>query len=75
MEISNVVGNRARIIGFTTAGGRPQQKVTLDGPPLGLSKPCEYVYLSSDASHAARWFIDGWFALMVGLLCGCFAVM
>ena len=55
-------------MGFTSAGGSPQQKVTLDGPPLGLSKPCKYVHLSSHASHAAGWFIDGWFALMIGLL-------
>ena len=40
--------------------------MTLDGPPLGLSKQCKYVYLSSDVWHAACWFIDGWFALMVG---------
>ena len=49
------------------AGG-VKQKLTLDAPPLGVSKPCKYVYLSSDASHAAGCFIDGWFALMIGLL-------
>ena len=104
MQISNVVGNCARII--------EHKKLEVPGPPaaslpridesrvdplgealalhwwsadplsylglgqcrttpqrayLGLSKPCNYVYLRSDASHAARWFIDGWFALMVGL--------
>ena len=52
-------------MGFTTTGGRPQQKVTLDGPPPRALKTIKYVHLSSHASHAAGWFA---FALMIGLL-------
>ena len=55
-------------IGFTNTGGGAQQKVAVDAPPLGLSKPWKYVCLRLHASHAADWFIDGWFALIVGLL-------